>query len=788
MSNSNDNSGGLQQLTGNLFANRSARVTSVIGGLVAIAIAGLLILSAANAAGVVGAAIYSALFTGLGIGYWLMVGLLLTSSVPLLVGSYSLPRLTLTHLISGVFFLVSLLALVALGTPLSGGLVGETIASGVISALSIYAGAIVLEAIAVISLLVLFDEFIDLNQSISPPAEWRTRVQTLLGLTDTDDVDAINETVAVTDSTQTNKSTEAVEEPENDTDEPADTQPTDDEADDDYEVADYEELDQAEGSQPETAGDYTPPPTSLLSDDAGSPEVGDVKARANKIKRTLNNFNITVEMDEVSIGPTVTRYALKPAEGVKLNKITNKKQNLEMALAAHPVRIEAPIPNESLVGVEVPNEEKATIGLSNLIKSDEFQNSSEPLLMGLGQGISGDSKFADLSDMPHLLIGGATGSGKSVTAHALINSLLFRNSPEDLKLIMVDPKRVEMTLYDGIPHLLTPVITSAKKAILAMKWAAQEMERRYDILEEAGARDISSYHEKLDELKESAGPDEPEPDNMPYIVIVIDEMADLMQAYPKELESVIVRIAQKSRAVGIHLILSTQRPDSDVVTGLIKANVPARIALQVTSYVNSQIILDEKGAEQLLGEGDMLYQPKNKSSSVRIQSAFISESEVKAVADHLKEQYEGELQDSVSLTEDDEESKTIFDVAREEEAKEERDEKYEEALETVVEADKASTSYLQRKLRIGYSRAARIMDELEENGIITEKDGTKARDVKITKEQLEAAREGRLEQTDTDEEDQDATDKASDEDQSDDKQQAESPESASTEASVTESE
>jgi S-DNA-T family DNA segregation ATPase FtsK/SpoIIIE len=791
MSNSNDNWGGLQQLTGSLFANRSARVTSVIGGLVAIAAAGLLILSAANAAGVVGAAIYSALFTGLGIGYWLVVGLLLTSSVPLLVGSYSLPRLTLTHLISGVFLLVSLLALVALGTPLSGGLVGETIAGGVISALSIYAGAIVLEAIAVISLLVLFDEFIDLNKSISPPAEWRTRVQTLLGLTDTDDVDDTTETVAVTDSTQTNKPTEAVEEPEKDTDEPADTQPTDDEADDDYEVADYEELDQAEGSQPKTAGDYTPPPTSLLSDGAGSPEVGDVKARANKIKRTLNNFDITVEMDEVSIGPTVTRYALKPAEGVKLNKITNKKQNLEMALAAHPVRIEAPIPNESLVGVEVPNEEKATIGLSSLIKSDEFQNSSEPLLMGLGQGISGDSKFANLSDMPHLLIGGATGSGKSVTAHALINSLLFRNSPEDLKLIMVDPKRVEMTLYDGIPHLLTPVITSAKKAILAMKWAAQEMERRYDILEEAGARDIASYHEKLDKLKESAGSDEPEPDNMPYIVIVIDEMADLMQAYPKELESVIVRIAQKSRAVGIHLILSTQRPDSNVVTGLIKANVPARIALQVTSYVNSQIILDEKGAEQLLGEGDMLYQPKNKSSSVRIQSAFISEDEVKAVADHLKEQYEGQLDDTVTLTEDDEESKTIFDVAREEEEKEERDEKYEEALETVVEADKASTSYLQRKLRIGYSRAARIMDELEENGIITEKDGTKARDVKISKKELEAAREGRLEQTDTDEEDQESADEASDEDQSDndnDKQQAESPESASTETSVTESE
>jgi S-DNA-T family DNA segregation ATPase FtsK/SpoIIIE len=637
-------------------------------------------------------------------------------------------------------------------------------------------------------LLILFDEFIDLNKSISLPAGWRTRLQTLLGLTDTESIHRQDEAVAVTDSTQTNKTDAETEKPENDTDEQADTQPKDNQTDDDYDVADYEELDQTNGSQPETAGDYTPPPTSLLSDDTGSPEVGDVKARANKIKRTLENFNVTVEMDEVSIGPTVTRYALKPAEGVKLSKITNLQDNLEMELAAHPVRIEAPIPGKSLVGVEVPNQEKTTVGLASLIGTDEFQNSSEPLLMGLGQGISGDSKFANLSDMPHLLIGGATGSGKSVTAHALINSLLFRNSPEDLKLIMVDPKRVELTLYDGIPHLLTPVITSAKKAILAMKWAAQEMENRYDTLEEVKATDIHSYHDKLDQLREEAGEDEPEPDPMPHIVIAIDEMADLMQAYPKELESVIVRIAQKSRAVGIHLILSTQRPDVDVVTGLIKANVPARIALQVSSQVDSRTILDSKGAESLLGEGDMLFQSGDMPSPVRIQSAFISEGEVKAVADHLKEQYEGQLQDSVNLTEDDEESKTIFDVAREEEEKEERDEKYEEALETVVEADKASTSYLQRKLRIGYSRAARIMDELEENGIITEKDGTKARDVKISKKQLEAAREGRLEQTDADKEDQDEADQTSDpEDQSDnEKNQEDRTETASAESSVTE--
>jgi S-DNA-T family DNA segregation ATPase FtsK/SpoIIIE len=309
---------------------------------------------------------------------------------------------------------------------------------------------------------------------------------------------------------------------------------------------------------------------------------------------------------------------------------------------------------------------------------------------------------------------------------------------------MVDPKRVELTLYDGIPHLLTPVITSAKKAILALKWAAKEMDRRYDILEEHQARDIKSYHEDVLPELEKQAEDSAEPDQMPYIVVVIDEMADLMQAYPKELESVIVRIAQMSRAVGIHLILSTQRPDVNVITGLIKANIPARLALQVSSQVDSRTILDETGAEQLLGAGDMLFQSGEMSQPVRIQSAFISESEVKAVVKDLQDKYEDKLQDTVTLDGDDEDSKTIFDVAREAEEEKERDDKYEEALDTIVNAGKASTSYLQRKLRVGYSRAARIMDDLEENGIISEKDGTKARDVLITKEELEAARNGTL--------------------------------------------
>ena len=315
---------------------------------------------------------------------------------------------------------------------------------------------------------------------------------------------------------------------------------------------------------------YTPPPLSLLERDRGKPEVGDIKANSNIIKRTLQNFGIMVEMDEISIGPSVTRYALKPAEGVKLSRILGLQNNLELALAAHPVRIEAPIPGKSLVGIEIPNSVKTLVGLGSLLSQSEYTNSEKPLMVALGKSISGVSVFANMVKMPHLLIAGATGSGKSVTIHAIINSLLFRNSPENLKFIMIDPKRVELTQYNKIPHLLTPVITDAKKVIMSLKWAAKEMEHRYDILEKNKVRDIESYHKNI-----------ASPDTMPYIIIVIDELADIMQAYPRELESAVIRLAQMSRAVGIHLILSTQRPSVNVITGLIKANIPSRISFSV---------------------------------------------------------------------------------------------------------------------------------------------------------------------------------------------------------------
>ncbi len=487
---------------------------------------------------------------------------------------------------------------------------------------------------------------------------------------------------------------------------------------------------------------YRPPPLSLLEGDHGKPGVGDIKANANIIKRTLQNFGIEVEMDEISIGPSVTRYALKPAENVRLSKIVALQRELELALAAHPIRIEAPIPGKSQVGVEIPNHIKATVGLATMLGSADFTASDKPLLLSLGKDLAGKGHYANLSKMPHLLIAGATGSGKSVTIHTIIASLLFRNSPHDLKFILIDPKRVELTLYNKIPHLLTPVITDAKKAILSLKWAAKEMDRRYDILESESVRDIHSYHrnivapelEKLKKAKkkEKEGADSvpptPEkiPDPMPYICIIIDELADIMSAYPRELEAAIVRLAQMSRAVGIHLILSTQRPSVNVITGLIKANVPARIALQVSSQIDSRTILDTGGAEKLLGAGDMLFLSGEMSRPARLQSAFMSEGEVKKVAAHLAKEYKDEPPSELNFAATDQGGGATTGGSFEDES-EIDDTLYEEAREAVLKAGRASTSYLQRKLRIGYSRAARLMDMLEERSVIGPQDGSKPR-------------------------------------------------------------
>lgn len=468
--------------------------------------------------------------------------------------------------------------------------------------------------------------------------------------------------------------------------------------------------------------EYTVPPIDLLEDDKGTPSSGDIKANANIIKRTLQNFGIDVEMSEVNIGPSVTQYTLKPAEGVKLSRITALHNDLALALAAHPLRIEAPIPGKSLVGIEVPNRSIALVGLRSLLSLDEFKNAA-PLTFSLGRDVSGRAIFADIARMPHLLIAGATGSGKSIAIHTLIVSLLYKNSPEFLRFLMVDPKRVELTIYNAAPHLLAPVITDAKKAIISLRWAAREMERRYERLSETGARDINSYNAEMVREKNRE-------EVLPNIVIIIDELADLMATYPREMEASIVRLAQMSRAVGIHLVVSTQRPSVEVITGLIKANITFRIALQVASGVDSRTILDMSGAEKLLGNGDMLYLAGDTSKPKRIQGAFISEREVKKVASYAAEagdKFEAEQIDlDIKLP-----AGGNGPPASEWDEDDVDDELYEGAKKLVVEAQKASASYLQRRLRVGYARAARLLDMLEERGVIGPGEGAKPREVLV---------------------------------------------------------
>ena len=465
---------------------------------------------------------------------------------------------------------------------------------------------------------------------------------------------------------------------------------------------------------------YKPPSVDMLEPDKGKPSSGDVRANANIIQRTLQSFGIDVDMGEVNIGPSVTQYTLKPAEGVKLSRITNLTSNLGLALAAHPLRMEAPIPGRSLVGIEVPNKSIAFVGLRSLLTELNERKKEFQLGFSLGRDVTGQGVFADLARMPHVLVAGSTGSGKSVTIHSLLMGLLFFNPPEFLKLIMIDPKRVELTHYNGVPHLMSPVITDPKKAIQALRWAVSEMDKRYTQLEAAGARDIASYNA-----------DTAQEDIMPYLVIVIDELADLMTTFPREVEASIVRIAQMARAVGIHLVISTQRPSVDVITGLIKANVPTRIALQTVSQIDSRTILDMAGAEKLLGKGDMLYMPADAGKPRRIQGVYVSDGEVKRVVRYLA--HMSEREEDAAVSED------IFANAPVSQngsfAEDNTDnELYEEARHLVIEAGKASTSFLQRRLRLGYGRAARLMDVLEKRGVVGPADGAKSRDVLVGRE------------------------------------------------------
>ncbi|MDO8575021.1 MAG: DNA translocase FtsK 4TM domain-containing protein [bacterium] len=482
------------------------------------------------------------------------------------------------------------------------------------------------------------------------------------------------------------------------------------------------------------SGAYNPPVIDLLERIESRPMSGDIKANANIIRRTLQNFGIDVEMGEVNIGPTVTQYTLRPAQGVKISKIVTLHNDLALALAAHPLRIEAPIPGKALVGIEVPNKSIALVRLGSLLDLDNFKKSGT-LTFALGRDVAGMPVFADLSKMPHLLIAGATGSGKSVSIHSIITSLIWRNGPEQLKFILIDPKRVELSYYRDLPHLLTPVLSDGKKSINALRWAVSEMERRYEILSEFNVRDILSFNNIILKKQE-------ENSFMPYLVIIIDELADLMAAYGREVEGTIIRLAQMARAVGIHLIVSTQRPSVEVLTGLIKANITSRIALQVPSQVDSRTILDMAGAEKLLGNGDMLYLSGDSSKPRRLQGVYILEREIKKVVDYIagKNPVSGnnEVEESAILSPFGRESRNGIlpapDFSNSNEFDDlEEDELMAEAKAVVLQAKKASASLLQRRLSVGYARAARLLDIMEEKGLIGPGDGAKPREVYLEK-------------------------------------------------------
>ncbi len=668
--------------------------------IVAILLAGfavLFLLAAFQKAGPVGEFIYLVLEKLFGWGYFLLPITALLVAVLFLFARQRV--LMLTSAIGSVLFVTFGLGLLDILMDGKGGLVGRGI--GFLETLFGYTASIILAAILIIaSLLITFNASINFrrrNDEDEEPAK-KTR---------SEDMDEVKIALDAPNA-PAEKTKRSGEE-------------NDDENEQDIESAEEAVVTPASNKKASLKikeyGNYVAPPLSLLKSSVEKPTSGDLRANANIIKRTLDSFGIPVEMGEINIGPKVTRYTLKPAEGVKIAKILALNQDLSLALAAHPIRIEAPIPGKSLVGIEVPNKSAAIVRLGSLISYPEFKESG-PLAFIVGRGVSGEPIMADIEKMPHLLVAGATGSGKSVGIHSLIVSLLYKNSPATLRLALIDPKRVELSVYGGIPHLIAPVIIEGKKAIGLFRWAIKEMERRYEILLEAGARDIRSYNQK------KSPP-------LPYLLLVVDELADLMAAFGKEIEGSIVRLAQMARATGIHLIVATQRPSVEVVTGLIKANITSRMALQVASQVDSRTILDMAGAEKLLGGGDMLFISSEFSKPKRIQGAYISEEEIKSVANFVADNneladMEAEIPEGSPMPMRNEPTDFLNNMDA---ADESDDELYHEALRVVTEAQKASASLLQRRLKVGYARAARLLDIMEDKGVIGPGDGAKPRDV-----------------------------------------------------------
>ena len=488
----------------------------------------------------------------------------------------------------------------------------------------------------------------------------------------------------------------------------------------------------------EEEDNYVYPPVNLLSKSEKKGIKGGTKAlteTAAKLQKTLYSFGVQAKVENVSVGPAITRYELKPAEGVRVSKIANLADDIALNLAAETIRIEAPIPGKQAVGIEVPNKEKEMVPLRDVIESQEFQNNKSKLTVALGKDVAGSVALADIAKMPHVLIAGSTGSGKSVCINTIITSIIYNAKPSEVKLVMVDPKVVELSVYNGIPHLLIPVVTDPKKAAGALAWAVQEMDDRYNKFAEKGVRDLKGYN-KLIEEEGGFG-------KIPQIVIIIDELADLMMVAAKEVEQSICRLAQKARAAGMHLVIATQRPSVDVITGLIKANVPSRIAFAVSSQVDSRTILDQVGAENLLGKGDMLFFPAGAPKPSRIQGAFVSDGEVEKIVEFLKKNGTAKYSEDILETIENG-SKTDQEKALEaqQSAEDDTDPFLQDAIETVVETGQASTSFIQRRFKVGYARAGRIIDQMEERGVISGYQGSKPREVLWTKETLAELKAG----------------------------------------------
>ncbi len=698
--------------------NLSAETKRGIVVVVFVVLALVCLLGLANLAGSFGASLFGFLAQMFGVMVYIVPLLLIMVAVLLYRqtdeqlehrGAYARTYLGAILLIGGI---TGLIHIFSLGNGASafdlasqgraGGYFGAIFASPAYNFLGFWAGSLVLFALLVIGILIAFDISLRafFSKSKEEPAESTAVAQTALP---TLKINAMGTQGFVSEKVAGKN--QAIVGDEEEQDEPEKPKGT---------VINTNQ--KSKGPQIETLPlerkDWKLPTFDLLDDNQTAVDSGNIEANVAIIKKTLADFGIEVEMGEVNVGPTVTQYTLRPTVGVKLSQIATLQNDLALALAAHSIRMELPIPGKALVGIEVPNKATAIVRLREVMQTKDFVDHKSKLAMALGRDVAGRPMVADLAKMPHLLIAGATGTGKSVAINSLFISLLYRNTPQDVKFIVIDPKRVELNLYNGIPHLLTPVVIDHEKAVNALKWAVAEMDRRYKLLSEANKRNIIEYNEAIS-LK------------LPYIVILVDELADLMAVAQVDVEAAIVRLAQMARAVGIHLVVATQRPSVDIITGLIKANITSRIAFAVASQIDSRTILDSSGAEKLLGNGDMLYISAEFNKPRRIQGAFVGEKEVRRVVDFFKQQTGAVIYNEAIL----EKPKRGIGVPGFEGEGDDDEPLLEEAIAEVRRAGKASASLLQRRLKIGYARAARVLDILEGRGIIGPGEGAKPREV-----------------------------------------------------------